>query len=88
MGIILGTRKSGEMKKSEVESGAVTDLPVLLEALYYARSGDTLIVWKLDRLARSVRQLIETIEKLRVRNIGFRSLTESIDTTTAQGCRS
>jgi hypothetical protein len=42
-------------------------------------------VWKLDRLARSVKQLIETIEELRVRGIGFRSLTEAFDTTTAQG---
>ena len=50
-----------------------------------ARSGDTLIVWKLDRLARSTKQLIETIEMLRSRDIGFRSLTEAIDTTTAQG---
>jgi len=65
--------------------GAVRDRPALLEVLDYARSGDTLIVWKLDRLARSMRQLIETIEKLRLRNIGFRSLTESIDTTTPQG---
>src|SRR5271155_1024945 len=54
------------------------------DALEYARSGDTLIVWKLDRLARSMKQLIETIENLRLRNIGFRSLTESIDTTTPQ----
>ena len=52
--------------------------------LDYARSGDTVIVWKLDRLARSMKQLIETIEKLRLRNIGLRSLTEAIDTTTAQ----
>ena len=66
-------------------SGAVRDRPALLEVLDYARSGDTLIVWKLDRLARSMKQLIETIEKLRLRNIGFRSLTESIDTTTPQG---
>ena len=66
-------------------SGAVTDRPALREALEFARSGDTLIVWKLDRLARSMKQLIETIEKLRVRNIGFRSLTEALDTTTAQG---
>ena len=51
----------------------------------FARSGDTLIVWKLDRLARSMKQLIETIENLRVRGIGFRSLTEALDTTTAQG---
>ncbi len=69
----------------EQMSGAVTDRPALREALDYARSGDTLIVWKLDRLARSMKQLIETIEKLRLRNIGFRSLTEAIDTTTAQG---
>jgi DNA invertase Pin-like site-specific DNA recombinase len=69
----------------EQMSGAVTDRPALREALEYARSGDTLIVWKLDRLARSMKQLIETVEQLRLRNIGFRSLTEAIDTTTAQG---
>ncbi len=69
----------------EQMSGAVSDRPALREALDYARSGDTLIVWKLDRLARSMKQLIETIEKLRLRNIGFQSLTEAIDTTTAQG---
>ena len=69
----------------EQMSGAVTDRPALLEALKYARSGDTLIVWKLDRLARSMKQLIETIEKLRLRGVGFRSLTEAIDTTTPQG---
>ena len=66
-------------------SGAVTDRPALHEALAFARSGDTLIVWKLDRLARSMKQLIETIEELRLRGIGFCSLTEALDTTTAQG---
>jgi DNA invertase Pin-like site-specific DNA recombinase len=70
---------------TEQMSGAVTERPALHDALEYARSGDTLVVWKLDRLARSMKQLIETIEKLRVRNIGFRSLTEALDTTTAQG---
>lgn len=70
---------------TEQLSGAVTDRPELAAALKFARSGDTLVVWKLDRLARSVKQLIETVEKLRARNIGFRSLTEAIDTTTAQG---
>ena len=55
------------------------------DALEFARSGDTLIVWKHDRLARSMKQLIETVETLRLRNIGFRSLTEALDTTTAQG---
>jgi Resolvase, N terminal domain len=65
--------------------GAVANRPALHDALEFARSGDTLIVWKLDRLARSMKQLIQTIEDLRVRGIGFRSLTEALDTTTAQG---
>lgn len=69
----------------EQMSGAVADRPALRDALDYARSGDTIIVWKLDRLARSMKQLIETIEGLRVRGIGFRSLTEALDTTTPQG---
>src|SRR4249919_990377 len=70
---------------TEQMSGAVTDRPAFHDALEFARSGDTLIVWKLDRLARSMKQLIETVETLRVRGIGFRSLTEALDTTTAQG---
>ncbi|VTZ27296.1 hypothetical protein MPC4_380025 [Methylocella tundrae] len=70
---------------TEQMSGAVTERPALHDALEYARSGDTLVVWKLDRLARSMKQLIETIEKLRVRNIGFRSLTEALDTTDRAG---
>jgi DNA invertase Pin-like site-specific DNA recombinase len=70
---------------TEQMSGAVADRPALHDALEFARSGDTLIVWKLDRLARSMKQLIETIENLRLRGIGFRSLTEALDTTTAQG---
>ncbi|MBW8309119.1 MAG: recombinase family protein [Candidatus Paracaedibacteraceae bacterium] len=47
--------------------------------------GDTLVVWKLDRLARSLKQLIETVEKLESQDIGFQSLTESINTTTSGG---
>src|SRR6202790_2734861 len=70
---------------TEQMSGAVTDRAALHDALEFARSGDTLIVWKLDRLARSMKQLIETVETLRLRGIGFRSLTEALDTTTAQG---
>ena len=49
------------------------------------RKGDTLVVWKLDRLARSLKQLMETVEDLSARGIGFRSLTEAIDTTTSGG---
>jgi DNA invertase Pin-like site-specific DNA recombinase len=70
---------------TEQLSGAVTDRPALREVLEFARSGDTLIVWKLDRSARSLKQLIETVEELRLKGIGFRSLTEALDTTTAQG---
>ncbi len=69
----------------EKASGAQRDRPELQAAIEYARSGDTLVVWKLDRLARSIKQLIETIEGLGGRSIGFRSLTEAIDTTTAGG---
>lgn len=69
----------------EKASGAQRDRPQLQAALDYMRAGDTLVVWKLDRLARSMRQLIETVEDLHSREIGFRSLTEAIDTTTAGG---
>lgn len=69
----------------EKASGAQRDRPQLIATLGYMRSGDTLVVWKLDRLARSMRQLIDTVEDLHSREIGFRSLTEAIDTTTAGG---
>jgi DNA invertase Pin-like site-specific DNA recombinase len=67
----------------EQASGAQRERPQLQAALDYARPGDTLVVWKLDRLARSLTQLIETIEGLAARDIGFRSLTEAIEMATA-----
>lgn len=70
---------------TEKASGAQRDRPQLKAALDYMRSGDTLVVWKLDRLARSIKQLIETVEEMGERGIGLRSLTEAIDTTTAGG---
>jgi DNA invertase Pin-like site-specific DNA recombinase len=70
---------------TEKASGAKRDRPELAAALDYARQGDTLVVWKLDRLARSLKQLIETVEGLEKRGVGFRSLTETIDTTSAGG---
>ena len=69
----------------DVASGAKSVRPGLDSALEYLREGDTLIVWKLDRLGRSLTHLVQTVEVLRDRNVGFRSLTESIDTTTPSG---
>lgn len=69
----------------EKASGARVDRSELAAALAYCREGDTLVVWRLDRLARSLRQLIETVEGLAERGIGFKSVTEAIDTTSAGG---
>ncbi|MGO9442217.1 MAG: recombinase family protein [Terriglobales bacterium] len=66
-------------------SGARADRAGLRSALEYVRDGDVLIVWKLDRLGRSLPHLIETVMTLEQRGVGFRSLTEAIDTTTPGG---
>jgi DNA invertase Pin-like site-specific DNA recombinase len=70
---------------TEHVSGAAVERPALREAMLSANEGDTLVVWKLDRLARSVRQLIDTVDALREKGAGFRSLTEALETTTPQG---
>lgn len=79
------TRAGCERIFTEKASGARTDRPELRAALDYMRQGDVLVVWRLDRLARSLKQLIQTAEDLEKRGIGLRSLTESIDTTTPAG---
>jgi DNA invertase Pin-like site-specific DNA recombinase len=66
-------------------SGAKTERPGLTEALSYIREGDVLAVWKLDRLGRSLKDLIEIVTVLEQRGIGFKSLQESMDTTTPGG---
>lgn len=66
-------------------SGAKDDRPGLKTCLDYLKEGDILVVWRLDRLGRSLRHLIEIVAGLRSRDIGFRSLNETIDTTTATG---
>jgi len=66
-------------------SGAKNERPGLTEALDFLRPGDVLVVWRLDRLGRSLKMLIETLTTLSERGIGFRSLTEQIDTTTPGG---
>ena len=70
---------------TDTASGAQTERKGLQEALQYLRKGDVLVVWRLDRLGRSLKHLIETITVLEERSIGFKSLSESIDTTTSGG---
>jgi Enterobacteriaceae phage serine recombinase len=65
--------------------GAVSDRPALNDALRVLGPGDVLVTWKLDRLGRSLAHLIEITSALEARGIGFRSLSEAIDTTTASG---
>jgi DNA invertase Pin-like site-specific DNA recombinase len=66
-------------------SGAKDDRPGLSSALTFVRPGDVLVVWKLDRLGRSLPHLLTIINSLRERKVAFRSLTEGMDTTTASG---
>lgn len=66
-------------------SGAKDNRPGLAKALAFLKPGDTLVVWKLDRLGRSMTHLIEIINNLKANQIAFRSITEGMDTTTASG---
>jgi len=66
-------------------SGATSDRPGLTACMKALRPGDVLVVWRLDRLARSLRDLIRIADELEERNVGLRSLQEQIDTTTAAG---
>src|ERR671916_1317932 len=78
--------KAGCLKiYSDTISGAKAERKGLTEALSYIREGDTLVVWRLDRLGRSLKDLIERITELHSHKIGFKSLTEQIDTTTSGG---
>lgn len=69
----------------EKESGGKADRPELLRMMEALRGGDTLVVWRLDRLGRSLKHLIATVEQLEEMGVGFRSVTEAIDTTTSGG---
>ena len=79
------TREGCERILEEPASGGKTDRAELARALDVMRAGDTLVVWKLDRLARSMKQLIETITRLEEAGVQFRSITEQIDTSTPGG---
>src|SRR5881227_247366 len=69
----------------DVMSGARDDRPQFQTMLDFARPGDTIVVWRLDRLGRSLKHLIETVMGLQARGINFRSLTEHVDTSTPGG---
>jgi len=70
---------------TDIASGGTAARAGLTEALDHLRPGDTLVVWRLDRLGRSLRHLIETVTELKKREVGFRSLTEGIETETSGG---
>ena len=70
---------------TEVASGAATDRPILAHLLDDARPGDVIVIWKLDRLGRSLKHLIDVVGTLLQRNVGLKSLNDPVDTTTAQG---
>jgi DNA invertase Pin-like site-specific DNA recombinase len=74
-----------ERISTDKASGAKVDRPGLAQALADVRDGDALVVWKFDRLGRSLPHLIETVTALQTRSVGLRSLTENIDTTTPGG---
>ena len=84
---LAALKKAGCKKvfKDEGLSGATTKRPALARCLKALQAGDTLIVWKLDRLGRSVRDLIYMLDDLSSRGIKFQSLTEAIDTATPTG---
>ena len=66
-------------------SGATDDRPGLVKALAFVQPGDVLVVWKLDRLGRSLSHLLSIVNALKGKQVAFRSLTEGMDTTTASG---
>jgi len=74
---IFEDKISGSLSKAERNG--------LKSAIEYARSGDVLVVWKLDRLGRSIKDLIEIINELNTKGVGFKTITGDIDTTTASG---
>lgn len=70
---------------SENMSGAKKHRPALKQAMRVLREGDTLVVWKLDRVARSIRNLLDILEELEENGIAFRSITDNIETETPSG---
>jgi DNA invertase Pin-like site-specific DNA recombinase len=83
---LIASSKAGcEKIFTDQISGTKAERPGLAQALSHLRAGDTLVVWRLDRLGRSLRHLIDTVTELEQRRIGFKSLQENIDTTSPGG---
>src|SRR4030095_16219635 len=81
-------RKAGVLAKdifTDTITGTKSERPGLAQALSHLREGDTLVVWRLDRLGRSLKHLIETVTALKQQGIAFKSITDNIDTSTATG---
>ena len=70
---------------SDVASGSKTDRVGLRECIEFARSGDVIVAWKLDRIGRSLKDLIETVNTLKEREIGLKIITQQLDTTSSSG---
>ena len=79
------TKAGCERLSTDKTSSANADRPGLAEALHFTRAGDCIVVWKLDRLGRSIQGLISLAADLSARKVNFRSLTEGFDTSTASG---
>jgi DNA invertase Pin-like site-specific DNA recombinase len=79
------TRAGCEKFFTDTMSGAKAERPGLQAAMHHLRTGDTLVVWRLDRLGRTLKHLIATVTDLNEQGIGFMSLQEHIDTTTSGG---
>src|SRR5260221_875418 len=79
------TRAGCEKLFTDTMSGAKAERPGLQDAMHYLREEDTLVVWRLDRLGRTLKQLIATVTDLSEQDIGFMSLQEHMDTTTSGG---
>jgi DNA invertase Pin-like site-specific DNA recombinase len=82
---LLATGVDGRHLFEDHASGAKDDRPGLVKALAFVRPGDVLVVWKLDRLGRSLSHLLSIVNALKENQVAFRSLTEGMDTTTASG---
>lgn len=79
------TKAGCEKIFTDTASGSLAERPGLAEAIKFSRSGDTVVVWRLDRLGRSLRHLIDTVATLDERGIHLRSLQEQLDTSTSGG---